>query len=72
MSGPKHVITGFAGTSAFIGCNVHTPSGSGCCPIKLMKGRGLRKHNLHEQIAASVLLKLFINGNERCHTTDAP
>jgi len=21
--------------------------------------------------AASVLLKLFINGNERCHTTDA-
>jgi len=23
-------------------------------------------------IAASVLLKLFINGNERCHTTDAP
>jgi len=24
------------------------------------------------KIAASVLLKLFINGNERCYTTDAP
>jgi len=24
------------------------------------------------KIAASVLLKLLISGNERCHTTDAP
>jgi len=24
------------------------------------------------KIAASVLLKLFINGNEICHTADAP
>ena len=29
--------------------------------IKLMKGKALRKHSLHEKIAASVLLKLFIN-----------
>ena len=26
------------------------------------------KHSLHGKIAASVLLKPFINGNERCHT----
>ena len=32
----------------------------------------LRKHGLNEKTAASVLLKLFISGNERCHTTDAP
>jgi len=37
---------------------------------KLMKA--LRKHSLHEKTAASVLLKLFISGNEWCHTTDAP
>jgi len=40
--------------------------------IKLMKGKALRKHSLHEKTAASVLLKLFISGNEWCHTTDAP
>ena len=39
---------------------------------KLMKGKALRKHSLHEKTAASVLLKLFISGNEWCHTTDAP
>jgi len=27
---------------------------------------------LHGKIAAPVLLKLFITGNEKCHTTDAP
>ena len=32
----------------------------------------LRKQGLNEKTAASVLLKLFISGNERCHTTDAP
>ena len=32
--------------------------------IKLMKGKTLRKHNLHEKTAASVLLKLFISSNE--------
>jgi len=37
-----------------------------------MKGKALRKHSLHEKTAASVLLKLFISGNEWCHTTDAP
>ena len=26
---------------------------------------------MHGKIAASVLLKLFISGNESCHTTDA-
>jgi len=31
--------------------------------IKLMKGKALRKHSLHEK-TASVLLKLFISGNE--------
>jgi len=30
------------------------------------------KHSLHGKIAASVLLKLFICGNKRRHTTDAP
>ena len=39
---------------------------------KLMKGKALRKHSLHEKTAASVLLKLFISGKEWCHTTDAP
>jgi len=28
--------------------------------------------NPHGKIAASVLLKPFISGNKRCHTTDAP
>ena len=28
--------------------------------LKLMKGKALRKHSLHEKTAASVLLKLFI------------
>ena len=31
--------------------------------IKLMKGKALRKHSLHEKTAASVLLKLFISSN---------
>ena len=35
-----------------------------------MKGKALRKHNLLLNTAASVLLKLFNSGNERCHTTD--
>ena len=32
--------------------------------LKLMKGKALRKHSLHEKTAASVLLKLFISSNE--------
>ena len=32
--------------------------------MKLMKGKALRKHSLHEKTAASVLLKLLISGNE--------
>ena len=32
--------------------------------LKLMKGKALRKHSLHKKTAASVLLKLFISGNE--------
>jgi len=39
---------------------------------KLMKGKALRKHSLHEKTSASFLLKLFISSNEWCHTTDAP
>jgi len=34
------------------------------CSIKLMKENALRKQGLHEKKAASVLLKLFISGNE--------
>ena len=34
------------------------------CKTKLMKGKVLRKHSLHDNTAASVLLKLFISGNE--------
>jgi len=37
-----------------------------------MKGKALRKHSMLEKTAASVLLKLFISSNEKCHTTDAP
>jgi len=36
-----------------------------------MKGIALRKQRLLK-IAASVLLMMFISGNEICHTTDAP
>jgi len=32
--------------------------------FKLMKGKALRKHSLHEKTAAPVLLKLFISSNE--------
>ena len=32
-----------------------------------MKGKSLRKHSLHEKIAASVLLKLFISSNPYMH-----
>jgi len=32
--------------------------------IKLMKGKALGKHSLHEKTAASVLLKPFISSNE--------
>ena len=39
--------------------------------INLMKGEALRK-GLHWKIAATVLFKLFISGNGRCHTNDAP
>jgi len=31
--------------------------------FKLMKGKALRKHSLHEKIAASVVLKLFISSS---------
>jgi len=40
--------------------------------IKLMKAKALRKQSLHGKIAAWVLLKLFISGNVRCNSTDAP
>jgi len=40
--------------------------------LKLRKGKALRKHSPHGKIAGSVLLKLFISGNERCNTTDVP
>jgi len=37
-----------------------------------MIGKALRKLGVYGKTAASVLLKLFSSGNERCHTTDAP
>jgi len=37
-----------------------------------MKGKAFRKHSLHGKTAASVLIKLNISGNKRCHTTGAP
>ena len=37
-----------------------------------MKGKALRKQSLYFKIAAWFLLKLFVSGNERCHTTNAP
>ena len=49
--------------SAYVGRGTH---------IILKKRKALRKQGLDEKTAASVLLKLFISGNERCHTTDAP
>jgi len=47
-------------------------SEGGSVEIELMKKKALRKHSLRRNIAASVLLKLFISANERCHTNDAP
>ena len=35
-------------------------------------GKSLKKHSLHGEKATMVLLKLFTNGNEKFHTTDAP
>jgi len=40
--------------------------------IKLTEGIFPQKHSLLGKIAASILLKLFINGYEKCHTTDGP
>ena len=40
--------------------------------IKLMKRKALKKHSLNGKTAGSVLLNLFIRGNEICHTTDDP
>jgi len=37
-----------------------------------MKGKTPRKQSLHGTTAASVLLRIFISGNEKCHTTDVP
>jgi len=34
-----------------------------------MEGTALRKNNMHGKTA---VLKLFIGGYKRCHTTDAP
>ena len=56
----------------FIFLFMWTPEVFNLIYIKLIKGKALRKHSLHEKTAASVLLKLFISGNEWCHTTDAP
>jgi len=36
------------------------------------KGTVLRKYSLHWEKGASVLLRVIIDGNEICHTTDTP
>ena len=36
------------------------------------KGKSLGRIVCIGKIAASILLKQFINSNDRCHTTDAP
>jgi len=43
-----------------------------CNTIIWAKRKVLMKHSLHEEIAAMVLLRLFINSNGRCHTNDDP
>jgi len=40
--------------------------------INLKKVKVLRMYSLHGEHSTSVLLKLFINGIERCHASDAP
>jgi len=58
--------------------SIHMSRVSADMSIKLRKWKTLRKHSLHgknslnRKIAISVLLKLFISGNERCHNTDDP
>jgi len=37
--------------------------------MNMRKTKVLKKHILHGEIAASVLLKLFINGNEKIYAT---
>ena len=37
--------------------------------IHIRKGKALRKHSLHGQISASLLLMLFNNGILRCYNT---
>jgi len=39
--------------------------------IILRKENALRKHSMHGKVAASVLIKLFINGNEKCYSIEA-
>jgi len=41
--------------------------------VQLIWGKGVvqRKYTLHGKKAASILLKLFIGGNKRCHATNA-
>jgi len=41
-------------------------------PMNLRKGKVLRSIVCMGKIAASVLMKLFINENGKCHSTDAP
>jgi len=40
--------------------------------INMRNSKARMKHSLHGKVAAPVLLKLFISGDEIFHTTDAP
>ena len=40
--------------------------------VTTAKRKALRKHSLHEENSSLEFIELFINGNERCYTTDAP
>ena len=53
-------------------CDIVSKSTKSSSLIKMMKGKALRKHSLHEKTIASVLLELFITSNELCLITDAP
>jgi len=50
----------------------HCPIACEYSKFNSVNGEDLRKQSLHGETTSSVLLKLFINGNERCHTTDTP
>jgi len=68
----KHFRESFGGIETYIEVSLKSLIHFEIRLTKLRKGKAYRKHSVHEKAAASDILKLFISGNERCHTTDAP